>query len=74
LALLVHQSLFRVAWIFKTESVIMPAFLDSISESGLIRGALPLLNRTGQSRRRCCLHATSPPLLENPPGSAAPHS
>jgi MFS family permease len=49
LALLVHQSLFRVAWIFKTESVIMPAFLDSISESGLIRGALPLLNRTGQS-------------------------
>jgi predicted MFS family arabinose efflux permease len=27
----------------------MPAFLDSISESGLIRGALPLLNRTGQS-------------------------
>lgn len=48
-ALLVHQSLFRVAWIFKTESVIMPAFLDTISESGLIRGALPLLNRTGQS-------------------------
>lgn len=48
-ALLAHQSLFRVAWIFKTESVIMPAFLDSISESGFIRGALPLLNRTGQS-------------------------
>ncbi len=48
-ALLVHQSLFRVAWIFKTESVIMPAFLDTISESGLIRGALPLLNRAGQS-------------------------
>ena len=27
----------------------MPAFLDTISESGLIRGALPLLNRAGQS-------------------------
>lgn len=48
-ALLIHQALFRVAWIFKTESVIMPAFLDTISESGLIRGALPLLNRAGQS-------------------------
>lgn len=48
-ALLIHQALFRIAWIFKTESVIMPAFLDTISESGFIRGALPLLNRTGQS-------------------------
>jgi predicted MFS family arabinose efflux permease len=48
-ALLIHQALFRIAWIFKTESVIMPAFLDTISESGLIRGALPLLNRAGQS-------------------------
>lgn len=27
----------------------MPAFLDTVSDSGLIRGALPLLNRTGQS-------------------------
>lgn len=63
LALLVHQSLFRVAWIFKTESVIMPAFLDSISESGLIRGALPLLNRTGQSLA---------PLLLARPLAAAP--
>jgi len=48
-ALLLHQVLFRVAWIFKTESVIMPAFLDTITESGFIRGALPLLNRAGQS-------------------------
>lgn len=48
-ALLIHQVLFRVAWIFKTESVIMPAFLDTITESGFIRGILPLLNRTGQS-------------------------
>ncbi len=48
-ALALHQVIFRVAWIFKTESVIMPAFLDSIADSGLIRGMLPLLNRTGQS-------------------------
>lgn len=48
-ALLIHQVLFRIAWIFKTESVIMPAFLDAVSESGFIRGALPLLNRAGQS-------------------------
>lgn len=27
----------------------MPAFLDTITESGFIRGALPLLNRAGQS-------------------------
>lgn len=44
-----HQVLFRTAWIFKTESVIMPAFLDSISGSGWVRGMLPPLNRFGQS-------------------------
>jgi hypothetical protein len=48
-ALLIHQTLFRVAWIFKTESVIMPAFLDTIADSGIARGALPMLNRAGQS-------------------------
>ena len=47
--LVVHQVLFRTAWIFKTESVIMPAFLDSISGSGWVRGMLPPLNRFGQS-------------------------
>lgn len=49
IALLIHQTLFRVAWIFKTESVIMPAFLDAVVNSGVARGMLPLLNRTGQS-------------------------
>lgn len=49
LTLVVHQVLFRVAWIFKTESVIMPAFLDSISSAGWVRGMLPPLNRFGQS-------------------------
>jgi MFS family permease len=49
LALVLHQVLFRVAWIFKTESVMMPAFLDSITSSGWVRGLLPPLNRFGQS-------------------------
>lgn len=48
-SLVFHQVLFRTAWIFKTESVIMPAFLDSITESGWVRGMLPPLNRFGQS-------------------------
>ena len=39
----------RVGWIFKTESIIMPAVLDSIGGSGLLRGFLPVLNRFGQS-------------------------
>jgi MFS family permease len=39
----------RIGWIFKTESVIIPAFLDSIAGPGWMRGMLPVLNRTGQS-------------------------
>lgn len=39
----------RFSWIFKTESVLIPRFLDAISGSGLVRGFLPLLSRTGQS-------------------------
>ena len=49
LSLVLHQILFRTAWIFKTESVIIPAFLDSITEAGWVRGMLPPLNRFGQS-------------------------
>ncbi|GAB4149289.1 MAG: hypothetical protein Tsb009_23530 [Planctomycetaceae bacterium] len=44
-----HHTVLRVAWIFKTESVIMPAFVDAISGAGWLRGCLPLLNRFGQS-------------------------
>ncbi len=49
--LAVHQIVFRMGWIFKTESVIMPAFLDLIAGpgSGMLRGLLPVLNRFGQS-------------------------
>ena len=48
-ALAVHHILLRVGWVFKTESVIMPAFLDFVSTAGWLRGCLPILNRLGQS-------------------------
>lgn len=48
-AIALSSILVRVGWIFKTESVIMPAFLDSIAGAGWLRGALPVLNRLGQS-------------------------
>ena len=49
LALSAYSVLLRFAWIFKTESVIIPAFLDSLVEAGWLRGCLPVLNRFGQS-------------------------
>lgn len=48
----VHQVIFRTGWVFKTESVVMPAFLDAVSSAtaaGTLRSLLPLLNRLGQS-------------------------
>ncbi len=47
--LALNAVVFRVGWIFKTESVIMPAFLDSVAGAGWLRGMLPVLNRVGQS-------------------------
>lgn len=44
-----YQICLRVGWIFKTESVIMPAVLDVIGGSAWLRGFLPVLNRLGQS-------------------------
>ncbi len=44
-----YQIVLRVGWIFKTESVIIPAALDSLGASGWVRGFLPVLNRFGQS-------------------------
>jgi MFS family permease len=44
-----HQIVLRVGWMFKTESVIMPAFLDAVSGAGWLRGCLPVLSRLGQS-------------------------
>jgi MFS family permease len=49
LVLALSTILIRVGWIFKVESVIMPAFLDSIAGAGWIRGLLPVMNRLGQS-------------------------
>jgi hypothetical protein len=49
LCLEAHSVLVRIGWIFKTETVIMPAVLDACVDSGLLRGLLPVLNRTGQS-------------------------
>ena len=47
--LVLHQILLRVGWIFKTETVIMPAFLDMVGGTGWLRGFLPVLSRFGQS-------------------------
>ncbi len=44
-----HQIVLRVGWIFKTETIIMPAVLDAVVDSGVLRGLLPVLNRGGQS-------------------------
>ena len=44
-----HYVFLRVGWIFKTETVIMPAFMDTIAGAGWLRGCLPVLNRFGAS-------------------------
>ena len=49
LCFVVYQVVVRVGWIFKTETVIMPAVLDAVADSGLLRGLLPVFNRGGQS-------------------------
>ncbi len=49
LCLEIYQVIVRVGWIFKTETIIMPAVLDAVVDSGLLRGLLPVLNRGGQS-------------------------
>jgi len=49
LALELYQVIVRVGWIFKTETIIMPAVLDAVVDSGFLRGLLPVLNRGGQS-------------------------
>ncbi len=57
LSLSLHFVCLRLGWIFKTETVIMPAFLDTIAGAGWLRGCLPVLNRIGSSL---------PPLLYAP--------
>jgi predicted MFS family arabinose efflux permease len=48
-AIELYHVVVRVGWLFKTETIIMPAVLDSVVDSGLLRGLLPVLNRGGQS-------------------------
>ncbi len=49
LVLVLYSVIVRTGWIFKTESIIMPAILDAIGGGGWMRGCLPMLNRIGQS-------------------------
>lgn len=49
IVLALQSVVLRTGWIFKTESVIMPAFMDAISGTGWMRGCLPVLSRVGQS-------------------------
>jgi len=48
--LIIHQIIFRVGWTFKTESVVLPSFLDHLAGpgAGFYRGFLPILSRLGQ--------------------------
>ena len=46
---IINQILVRIGWIFKTETVIMPGFLDTHTPSAAVRGFLPLISRVGQS-------------------------
>jgi MFS family permease len=47
--LVLFQVLLRVGWIFKTESVVIPAVLDSVGAGAWMRALLPSLNRLGQT-------------------------
>ncbi|MEM9187492.1 MAG: MFS transporter [Planctomycetota bacterium] len=47
--LALHQVLLRLGWIFKTESIVMPAFLDFIGGGPVLRGMMPVLSRLGFS-------------------------
>ena len=57
LSLAFYQMTLRCGWIFKTESIVMPAVLDLIGGGAVLRSWLPLINRCGQSL---------PPLLLAP--------
>ena len=44
---MLYQVVLRLGWIFKTESIVMPAVLDSIGGTATLRGLLPMLSRFG---------------------------
>ncbi len=43
--LTLYHVVLRIGWIFKTESIVMPAVLDSIGGTATLRGMLPMLSR-----------------------------
>ena len=51
--LALYQVIMRTGWIFKTESIVMPAVLDTITGGGplggFLRGWLPVFNRLGHA-------------------------
>jgi hypothetical protein len=49
LLLAAHQVFLRVGWIFKTESIVMPVFMDYIGGGPVMRAMLMVLNRVGFS-------------------------
>lgn len=49
LILATHQILFRLGWLFKTETVVVPTLVDYVAGPGWVRGWLPTFSRLGQS-------------------------
>jgi len=49
LTLALHQIVVRIGWTFKTEQILVPAFLGTVIEAGWLRGCLPMISRLGQS-------------------------
>ena len=47
--LALHQVLIRIGWVFKTESIFMPFFMDTIGGGPALRGSLMVFNRLGFS-------------------------
>jgi predicted MFS family arabinose efflux permease len=47
--LALQQVIIRIGWIFRTESVIIPAFIDSIAGPAWVRGFIPVVSRFGQA-------------------------
>ncbi|MEO1496767.1 MAG: MFS transporter [Planctomycetota bacterium] len=47
--LAVHQLMLRVGWVFKTESIVIPFFMDTIGGGPVLRGSLMVFNRLGFS-------------------------
>lgn len=47
--LAVNQIAMRTGWIFRTETVLIPSFIDGLGASGTVRGLLPMIGRIGSS-------------------------